>query len=1234
MLFALHRLILIVALSVSAAACTPTFNPESDAEDAEWVRQAFPKLVGRRLHSLDELRVYTDLLSRYASRTQVARAIIAANPTDYRTHWRGVLLDHLWVDRSGPKRMRDCYGRETRWGDSAELAEWVRDTSPTEIFGGDSMFWVPAESRCAETRGEAEMSCGRPCDRDSDCDVGQTCFGDLSADPCLDEEESEGFYRWTMADLLSSSLILDDLTPLLRAHLFAMVGHPLRGANNNTEQARRQDLSDTFHKVFVGRKPSCLGCHNSAASVTADASGWPRHFPLAGFYEKALYGDHFGLEDETEVHNLFRTPDNGAPGDPDGDGIQEDVHGGMGCDANADDRVRPWGVYCNTRTSEYPLELCRPEAVPEDPLEVEARFLTGADDEIRGNQVSVWDLETALREGIEGATNPRYEGPESARVAALCESCGEGAGATVDPTPEQQTQRLAAFEALLGPAPHQRCGNNGACHDGAQTPRIPRDLERFDENLVRLTSGEGNPYVEPGEPDSSELYRRIDDCVGLGCQMPQLPAVALSEGEGGEREAVRAWIQGMPASSGCDVCGGGTTGPQDVRPAGALAALARQSLVNSIHKEIFGTPLVISNYFPRNLAQQQRLHVWSELMMRNPRWSLKSVVVAMVASQDLFNRQAPAEAGRRRLQDHYEIWPLFDPWTPVDPDDVEYPENWQTTPNESWKNSVADGVHRHTPRTIVNQLSEGLGWEAPGDFEPSPVLAALGQRINLWQPGFSSLGFSGLIQWENYAGACQKPPGTDVDWIDRLVAQTNESPITVETAFRMVKHRLVNDDSLEVELAPVAVEDAEPGPAPLLQLIGGAANLDIRAGDLPDLEEKLRIFCGANLMSPHYLLAGMPAGIDTPRRGGELEPGPCLDGEACGYAETCERVRIWGGLQLGGGSLVCPEDDGGRLRVQRFSLSQLRALLRLCPRGRCGFLPLFTFTSPESTTKSPVARMQNTLSELDSLPKVCDPTCDAPGCCGRMPDWVLGMGDGLIVAPGAGGLVVKASGVWRLSASGQSELLEKGAQLKTGDMLMFEPGAVFKAKTPMGAMRTSRKGLPAWDGESAPWLMLIVEPGDSEVEIPRRPPGTISYQVQEAVLAREGARWGAAGARLLPPPPSPTPEPTPEPLCPGEFAVLDGTELFTLDGKCGISSFFLGLSCPVVKLWPFGDNGDNVEFEFLSKTTAATSDANIGGSSNVYCEIEVFPGDPILLELVCGNPSSASCDSLFEVSPQ
>ncbi len=75
-------------------------------------------------------------------------------------------------------------------------------------------------------------------------------------------------------------------------------------------------------------------------------------------------------------------------------------------------------------------------------------------------------------------------------------------------------------------------------------------------------------------------------------------------------------------------------------------------------------------------------------------------------------------------------------------------------------------------------------------------------------------------------------------------------------------------------------------------------------------------------------------------------------------------------------------------------------------------------------------------------------------------------------------------------------------------------------------------------------------------------------------------------------------------------------------------------SCPVVKLWPFGDNGDNVEFEFLSKTTAATSDANIGGSSNVYCEIEVFPGDPILLELVCGNPSSASCDSLFEVSPQ
>ena len=248
-----------------------------------------------------------------------------------------------------------------------------------------------------------------------------------------------------------------------------------------------------------------------------------------------------------------------------------------------------------------------------------------------------------------------------------------------------------------------------------------------------------------------------------------------------------------------------------------------------------------------------------------------------------------------------------------------------------------------------------------------------------------------------------------------------------------------------------------------------------------------------------------------------------------------------------------------------------------------------------------------------------------------MPDQVLGAGDGILIAPAAGGQVRKASLVWRISASGQLEEVTRNDALVAGDLLMFEPGAVFRARTPFGGMRTSRRGLPAWDGEKAPWFMLVAEAGISEREIPKSNPGTVSAARQRGVLARPGARWGEAGARAATPVPVASPSPVP-PDCPGDFGSFQDSQLDILEGDCPTSGFSLGVSCPVVKVWPFGDAGEVVNFEFKSPSIVSAMDLKLGGA-DAACELEAFDEEKPFFELRCQSVEGQQCTSLLEPRP-
>jgi hypothetical protein len=1191
-----HRAITFFATVLFLAAGCETPLPRRDAGNAQWVRQAFPKVLGRPLRNQAELNVYTDLLGKFP-RGEVVDAMIETNFSDYNDHWSGVLADHLWVQGAGgigSKTTASCYQQD----------------SPPE---GPA---TPALAECVA--------------------------GANATDSC----EGGG---WSMAELISSSLVADDLSPILRAHLFVLVAHPVCGAATVQQMARRQDLSDTFHKVYLGRRMDCLGCHNTNRSVSGPATGWDRHFPTAGFSELALYGAHSGPADAAEVYNFFRTRDDcGSVPFLDRDNLDAD-----------EGSVFPFGMV-NTCVNDG---FVASGDVERDPLAREGNtgFIRAKFAGRSGTEVSVWDLEELLREGIYAGQGPvLFEGNETSSLVAeralrcggVCDECeGNGPPAL---TEAQNVARTAAYNLLK-----TRCMTAGCHVISGQPLEIPDNVDTFDQNLV-LRSGVRFPadgprtLVVPGDADASTLYRRLEDG-----NMPQGESPRFTQPE---LLIIREWIQGREDSDDdsdfagipcCQeapgVCDEAEITPQDIAPANALARLTRQNLVNSIHNEIFGKPLVITNFFPRNEAQRERLSIWAEVMGQ-PEWSLRRLVRAMVTSP-LFNRPAPAAARLAAEDDHFEIWPLLDPWTPVDPNLAGEGEGYTGSPPQV-KNSVADGVHRHNVRTLFNSLHSALGWPVPR-FRPrgASLEGAMGQRLHDAKPGFPDLGFAGLIQWEDAVADCRHPEVPN-DWISILVERIEGGEKRIDTlgeAVAILKDRLLGDSSIAHET----------------DVLGGLLEMNAATDSTIDLEGTLRSVCGAMLMSPQFLLAGAPMPVG---RQPVLSVPVCLPDESCTYSEICEDVVASGGLRLGGSSIRCPEPGGRRLRVRGASRGLLKALEKLCPRGLCGILPI-RIPEPLPSAEAP------DFSIVRSLPPLCDPRCEGPECCGRMGEAVLGFREGVLIAPAAGGIVKKALGVHLVSASGSLVELAKDDVLTAGDILKFDPGAVFKARTPMGAMRTSRRGLPAWDHNpdstrrgtaGKPWYMLIAAAGVPDLEIPRGHPGTVSRADQRAFLARPDIRWGASGPITAPAEPVcvPTSEMSPgdevdndcdglvdeesldgkdddgdglidEDLmatnCAGDFATFDGTELIHLTGDCLLSSLSLTVSCPYVKAAPFEDNGASAVFELsaTSPSIATASGLSVSGMTDATCQLEAFPGSNPVVQLDCTS-ATASCNALFE----
>ncbi len=282
-----------------------------DASDEAWVKQVVEQLLGRKVKGLREVRVL-EAMVKGSSREQVAMGLM--NSPEFLDRWSLWLMDELRVNRVGDKALAECYGEPQVPTDTGGIGAFIRDN----VALSDAKYTV----------------------------------------------------AFNMADVVRSSLVLDDVSPVYRAHLFAMMVKPITGANVDALQldmARRQDYGEIFEATYLHRNVVCNGCHNSQFSTTDNPDpAHDRHWPIPGLFEKALYGFSTGRP-EREFYSNFRHLD-----------LVREAGG-----------LRPWRLASACGRFLNPLEL------PDDPAGVDAVFITPT-----GKKASVWNVEAALHTGF------------------------------------------------------------------------------------------------------------------------------------------------------------------------------------------------------------------------------------------------------------------------------------------------------------------------------------------------------------------------------------------------------------------------------------------------------------------------------------------------------------------------------------------------------------------------------------------------------------------------------------------------------------------------------------------------------------------------------------------------------------------------------------------------------------------------------------------------------------------
>lgn len=325
------RVIAIIAITILIGSCDWPSAPPATADDAgdySFVRQVVPILHGRKIKGYDEVKLLADFIPTIG-RTGVVRVLM--EQPEYLDHWADYFVDRMRVHRDTDKKLTSCYSQPLRSvPDGGGLARRVRNRAA----------------------GSGEI-------------VGEPPFN--------------------MLDLIYSSLAADDLSPILRGHLFAMMSKP-RGGNELHEVNVRDDFGVTFATVYTNRQIGCLGCHNAESSTTGTGSDWNRTLPVPGLFEAAIFEFSYGRSKD-DVNAFFRSAVNPSLVTTSSAGPQDlrDLSAPI---------VAPWGISgCGSFKVKDP-DLDDP-AYPDDPLNHNAYFV-----DAHGLQGTIWELEEELYDSI------------------------------------------------------------------------------------------------------------------------------------------------------------------------------------------------------------------------------------------------------------------------------------------------------------------------------------------------------------------------------------------------------------------------------------------------------------------------------------------------------------------------------------------------------------------------------------------------------------------------------------------------------------------------------------------------------------------------------------------------------------------------------------------------------------------------------------------------------------------
>ncbi len=992
---------------------SPLFNPtkadpSDDAGDYSFVRQMVPVLFGRKVRGYDELSVLVDILRESGGDRAEFMTVLLRNDSpyfvEYAEHWSDYLVHALRIQRDGDKGMGSCFA----------------DSSPARVVFGSSNATQIA-------------SCVRTGDATTDCSDGNN------------------FNMW---DVVRSSVALDNLAPAYRGYLFAMQNFTTSGAEV-TPHNEQDEVSESFHHIYLGRNQDCLGCHNTASSVSGEfdingnPSYWNRHAPIPGNFELAVYGTPSGRENQREINQLFRS---------------NITHGTA---------ERPFGMSsCGTFSaagsadidSKYP-----PGYAPPQP------YFTAALDPT----ASIWEVEDKLKSGYVklasyGLRRDQLVAPISTSVEECSDHCANLSSPPGIPTPSAQMNTLVA-------------SNCATCHGSGHVSGIDLTgnwaVELVSQPAVGAYCTDYNYLVVPGDAASSCVQKLVDDDL--------MPSWGLSDSE---KTLFRNWINGLPEGAGCSanqpsICETPVANDNDA----GFAYLVATNIVDQVWQEVMGSRLNIPNYFPRNTDQRDILQNLVESVFVPRNWSLKSLLIAMLASEH-FNRMAPADTAQNSgymLAPYLKPFEVNDPRRPPEAQDGWEPGNPAPQPNlahtlthmnnEAGRsrhlNAVSDGIHRYSAEGLLNSIHGALDWPATkvgrstSTYPNDSLRKGIGQFYSDVEPGFNGVSFQSLIRWEAQLGRCDKPTG-DTDWIDRVVDAVGSAPgaYTRRDLAITLRDWLLGNGELSSE---VPVDQTASEAALLNVLFGGTSSnnvLDasIGPGNIGGLAQQLRDYCGVLVETPQFMLAGI---ADR-----ELGPKPNLrvcNEEPCAYRSICDSLKpaVERGLRA---NLACSDECVVIERERR-----LDPTIPICPRGRCERIPwdVFDPRDPLCERNPDLCIGPDPLCELNPQfcrgpePPQCDLGCAVIDCCGGpLPplegalDYFLGLAEG--------GLIQEVEGVQIVRyGTTTPQPLEPETKLGYGDWLVMPPGSQLQIATANGLFQTPRGGVPR-DAKQG-WRFLV-----------------------------------------------------------------------------------------------------------------------------------------------------------------